>query len=213
MQYMDSVLRGKRWNGESLVDVERITCEAEEMPYTHFYMNDEELAASPYSIALQTFAIDHETRLETWRASSSVFAYTSSLLGNNCFQYTILPYDEDDGTSEYYPVLAVYTNDNTASQLFRQQVIDVPRCVTKTILAQIWFVTNLRNAIRSKFYAKALETFKDWFSVDSTLAELAANVGACFTEDTENVFITRYTKACAGIDMWISKQKDDVTML
>jgi len=100
---IDAVLRGKRWTGEALVDVERLDDDDDEYPYFGFLRTvaDECDDVEEYEHA-SAFLAEHDERLERWRSENATFARLSALL-DGAYSYTLLEH-----VGDYRHVAVVY---------------------------------------------------------------------------------------------------------
>jgi len=190
VQLFDTVLRGKRWTGSSFVDAAAGDDDAAvECPYTE-YLRENTAADDDGSVYAQLtrFDAEHATRLSACRAASPTFARLSALL-DGALAFAML--EIADG---YRHVHITYTDTRTVAGCFRQHLAELEPTLDEALVTAVWFVTNVRVAARSFFFA-ALSVAER--AACSTLYALACAVAA---DDTYQRLGSYYAKAWKTID-------------
>lgn len=168
----DSVLRGKKWTGDEFVDVERITCDAEEFPYTNLLLTSD--SDDPDYIfektQLQTFFAEHAARVEKARAASSTFSHLYDVLEN------VMAINEwcdlASKRSKYRFVHITYNDCNTIGGVYRPAIIEVPAKMGFAYLLSVWFVANIRLASRVAFFSSIDTMIADNAKIGDNLFDL-----------------------------------------
>lgn len=198
--FVDVVVRGKELDGTTLRDIARVTSPEEEAPYTYFLLQNEDLATDPIGVALQTFLVEHASRLQNWRAESPILAEIM-----DAFENSLVYVELDSSTATTRQFLITYTDDDTVSGCFRQAVCEVPR-VSDTVLSSLWYAHNVRIAFRQRFYAAALRMCAEKFArSDMSLYDLSVMVSLSFVDGGRNKLAALYTQACTVVDGFMAR--------